>query len=62
MLKEMPPLITEVAPDATETIGCAIPAFDLNGKHLAHFVGYAKPIGFYPVPSGMSAFREELSA
>ena len=62
MLKEMRTLITEVAPDATETISYTIPTFDLNGKHLVHFAGYAKHIGFYPVPSGMSAFREELSA
>jgi uncharacterized protein YdhG (YjbR/CyaY superfamily) len=25
-----------------------------------HFAGYAKHIGFYPIPSGMEAFYEEL--
>jgi len=38
----------------------AIPTFDLNGRHLVHFAGYAKHIGFYPIPSGMEAFYEEL--
>ena len=53
-------LIRASAPDATETISYAIPTFDLNGKHLVHFAGYAKHIGFYPVPSAMEAFKEEL--
>jgi uncharacterized protein YdhG (YjbR/CyaY superfamily) len=62
LLEEMRALIRDVAPEATETISYAIPTFDLHGKHLVHFAGYAKHIGFYPVPSGMSAFSEELSA
>jgi prepilin-type N-terminal cleavage/methylation domain-containing protein len=55
VLEDMRTIIREVAPDATETISYGIPTFDLNGKHLVHFAGYAKHIGFYPVPSGMSA-------
>jgi uncharacterized protein YdhG (YjbR/CyaY superfamily) len=61
MLKEMRAIIKDVAPQATETISYAIPTFDLDGKHLVHFAGYAKHVGFYPVPSGMTAFAEELS-
>jgi uncharacterized protein YdhG (YjbR/CyaY superfamily) len=61
MLQQVRELIRSVAPDATETISYAIPTFDLNGKHLVHFAGFAKHIGFYPVPSGMEAFKEELS-
>jgi uncharacterized protein YdhG (YjbR/CyaY superfamily) len=60
MLTEMRELIRRSAPGATETISYAIPTFDLNGKHLVHFAGFAKHIGFYPVPSAMVAFREEL--
>ena len=60
VLEEMRALITTAAPDATETISYAIPTFDLNGHHLVHFAGYAKHIGFYPVPSGLEAFEEEL--
>lgn len=61
-LMEMRAIIRDVAPDATETISYAIPTFDLGGQHMVHFAGYAKHVGFYPVPSGMSAFAEELSA
>jgi uncharacterized protein YdhG (YjbR/CyaY superfamily) len=59
-LEELRALVKAAAPDATETISYAIPTFDLNGHHLVHFAGYAKHIGFYPVPSGLEAFKEEL--
>ncbi|MBK7781630.1 MAG: DUF1801 domain-containing protein [Ardenticatenia bacterium] len=61
-LQAMRALIREAAPEATETISYAIPTFDLNGRHLAHFAGYARHIGFYPVPTGIEAFKEELAA
>jgi uncharacterized protein YdhG (YjbR/CyaY superfamily) len=60
-LEELRALIRECAPEATETISYAIPTFDLNGHHLVHFAGYAKHIGFYPVPSALQAFKEELA-
>jgi uncharacterized protein YdhG (YjbR/CyaY superfamily) len=60
MLEELRALIRSLAPGATETISYAMPTFDLNGRHLVHFAGYAKHIGFYPVPSGMEAFAQEL--
>ena len=60
VLKEMRALIKASAPDATERISYAMPTFDLNGQHLVHFAGYKKHIGFYPVPSGIEAFKEEL--
>jgi uncharacterized protein YdhG (YjbR/CyaY superfamily) len=59
-LDELRALIRAAAPGATETISYAIPTFDLNGRHLVHFAGYAKHIGFYPVPSAMEAFKVEL--
>ena len=55
-------LIAAIAPEATETISYAIPTFDLKGKHLVHFAGYASHIGFYPTPTGSDEFKEELSA
>ena len=61
VLGEMRALISAAAPDATETISYAIPTFDLNGRHLVHFAGYAKHVGFYPIPSAMTAFAEELA-
>jgi uncharacterized protein YdhG (YjbR/CyaY superfamily) len=59
-LRELRALIKASAPDATETISYAMPTFDLNGRHLVHFAGYEKHVGFYPVPSGIEAFKEEL--
>ena len=59
-LEEMRALIRASAPDAAETISYAIPTFDLHGRHLLHFAGYAKHVGLYPVPSGVEAFEEEL--
>jgi uncharacterized protein YdhG (YjbR/CyaY superfamily) len=60
VLEEMRTLIRAAAPGATETISYAIPTFDLNGRHLVHFAGYARHIGFYPTGSGIEAFRDEL--
>ena len=61
VLEEMRALIRASAPGATETISYAIPTFDLNGKHLVHFAGYARHVGFYPIPSGLEAFKEDLA-
>ena len=60
VLEEIRALIKSVAPDATETISYAIPTFDLDGHHLVHFAGFAKHVGFYPTPSGIAAFKEEI--
>jgi uncharacterized protein YdhG (YjbR/CyaY superfamily) len=60
MLAQLRALIKATAPGATESISYAIPTFDLNGRHLVHFAGYERHIGFYPTPSGLEAFKEEL--
>ena len=60
VLQEVRALIRVSALGATETISYAIPTFDLNGRHLVHFAGYEKHIGFYPTGSGVEAFKEEL--
>ena len=52
--------ITKAAPDAEETINYQIPTFKLRGKNLVHFAAYEKHIGFYPTPSGITAFKTEL--
>ena len=62
VLREMRALIKTSAPDATETLSYAIPTFDLDGRHLVHFAGYAHHIGFYPTSSGIHAFEEELTS
>ena len=60
VLQEVRVLIKASAPGATETISSAIPTCDLNGRHLVHFAGYEKHVGFYPSGRGVEAFKEEL--
>ncbi len=60
VLQEVRAVIRQAAPDATETISYAMPTFDLNGRHLVHFAGYAKHLGLYPTPSGTEAFEEDF--
>lgn len=62
ILEKMYHVIKKSAPESIETFSYGIPTFDLNGKHLVHFAGYKKHIGFYPTPSGIEAFKKELSA
>lgn len=54
-------VIREAAPEAEETISYGMPTFKLNGN-LVHFAAYENHIGFYPTPSGIETFKEELSA
>jgi len=35
--------------------------FVFNGN-LVHFAAYKNHIGFYPAPSGLTAFKEEINA
>ena len=53
--------IHETAPEATEAISYRMPTFKLHGN-LVHFGAFKSHIGFYPVPSGMEAFKDELAA
>ena len=52
--------IRKAAPDAEETIKYQMPTFTLKGN-LVHFAAFKKHIGFYPVPTGIEAFKKELS-
>lgn len=61
ILNELRKTIKEVAPEAEETISYQIPTFTLNGN-LVHFAAFKDHIGFYPTPSGMEAFENELSS
>lgn len=59
-LRQLRKTIREAAPDATEAISYQMPTFRLRGN-LVHFAAYRTHIGFYPAPSGIDSFREELS-
>lgn len=52
--------IRKAAPNASEKISYAIPAFEQHGN-LVHFAGYKNHIGFYPASSGIRKFQKELT-
>jgi len=60
LLQELRQVIKEAAPDAQEKISYQMPTFYLYGN-LVHFAAYKNHIGFYPTPSAIEAFKEELS-
>lgn len=59
MLEKIRQTIRQAAPDATEKISYQMPTFYLRGN-LVHFAAFKKHIGFYPAPSGISEFQDEL--
>ena len=61
VLKKLRATIRKAAPKAEETINYQIPTFTLQGN-LVHFAAFKNHIGFYPTPSGIEKFKEELSA
>jgi len=60
ILEQVRKTIRNEAPEATETINYGIPTFQMGGN-LVHFAGFKNHIGFYPAPSGIEAFKAELS-
>jgi len=60
ILKELRRTIRDSAPEAEEAITYGMPAFKLNGN-LVFFAAFKNHIGFYPTPSAIEAFKEELS-
>ena len=60
ILKEMRATIKAAAPEAEEKISYQMPTFFLKGN-LVHFAAFKNHIGFYPTPSGIEAFKDELS-
>jgi uncharacterized protein YdhG (YjbR/CyaY superfamily) len=60
ILEELRAVIKASAPDAEERISYQMPTFTQKGN-LVHFAAYKKHIGFYPAPSGIEAYKQELS-
>ena len=60
ILQEIRQVIKEAAPEAEEKISYQMPTFYLDGN-LVHFAAYKNHIGFYPAPSGIEKFKQELS-
>ncbi|HHU80922.1 MAG TPA: hypothetical protein GXZ35_06260 [Acholeplasmataceae bacterium] len=51
--------IAEAAPEAIEKISYQMPTFYFHGN-LVHFAAFKNHIGFYPAPSGIANFLDEL--
>jgi len=60
LLESLRNRIKSWVPEATETMSYGIPTFKLK-RNLVHFAGYPGHIGFYPSPSGIAAFKSELT-
>ena len=59
ILKKIKETIKQAAPEATEAIRYSMPTFRLNGN-MVHFAAHKEHIGFYPAPSGITNFVEDL--
>jgi uncharacterized protein YdhG (YjbR/CyaY superfamily) len=60
ILQKIRTIIKEAAPAAEERISYQMPTFYLRGN-LVHFAAFKNHIGFYPTPSGIEQFKDELS-
>ena len=60
ILEQIRSTIQQAAPEAKEAIKYGMPTFVLNGN-LVHFAAFKNHIGFYPAPTGIDAFIDELS-
>jgi len=59
ILEQIRATVKRAAPAAEEAINYQIPTFVLDGN-LVHFAAFKNHIGFYPTPSGIVAFKDEL--
>jgi uncharacterized protein YdhG (YjbR/CyaY superfamily) len=61
ILEKVRRTVREAAPEAEEAIKYRMPTFTLKGN-LVHFAAFKNHLGFYPAPTGIEEFKEELSA
>lgn len=61
ILQNLRKVVLEEVPGAEETIRYGLPTLRLNNKNVLHFGGFKTHIGFYPAPSGIGAFEQELA-
>lgn len=60
LLRQMQATIKMAAPDAKESLSYGIPTFKLK-RNLVHYAAFKDHIGFYPGPSGITAFKIEIA-
>lgn len=59
-LQEVRTTIRAAAPEAQEKISYLMPTFTYKGN-LVYFAAFKNHIGFYPIPSGIEEFKDELA-
>jgi len=59
-MKQIRATVKKAAPQAEEVISYGMPSFRLNGR-LLYFAAFKNHIGFYPMATGVEAFRSLLS-
>lgn len=58
-LRDLRAVLKSELPDAEERIAYQMPTFSQNGN-LVHFAAFKNHIGFFPAPSGIENFKDEL--
>ena len=58
-LNQIRQIISSIAPEAKEVISYNMPAFKQNGI-VVYYAAFSKHIGFYPTPSAINMFADEL--
>jgi uncharacterized protein YdhG (YjbR/CyaY superfamily) len=53
--------VRKAAPEAEETIKYRMPTFVLRGN-LVYFAAFKNHIGFYPPPTGLEKYKNEIAA
>ena len=59
-LNQVRAAVRRAAPDAVEAIKYRMPTFVLDGN-LVHFAAFKNHVGFYPTPSAIEEFKQELA-
>lgn len=60
LLKQLRAIIVKAAPEAEEVLSYHMPAYKYHGT-LLYIAAHTHHIGFYPMPSAIKFFKEELS-
>ncbi len=59
-LKEMRSLAKKLISKGEETIKYGMPTIQLDGENFIHYAAMKGHLGFYPSPSGITAFEGQL--
>jgi len=60
-LKQMYAILKDELPEATEKVSYAMPTF-YSDENIVHFAGFKHHLGFYPTPSAIVKFSNELKS